>query len=74
MKEHITIKEAANILGVSPQTLRNWEKYGQLVPYRNPINNYRVYRAEQIRAFLEDMHNERLKKGRFRIKVVHVKD
>ena len=44
----IQIKEAAEILGVSKLTLRNWDESGKLVAYRHPINNYRVYRSEDI--------------------------
>jgi len=69
MKEYVSIKECGSLLGVTPQTLRNWEKQGELVPYRNPINNYRMYKIAQIEKFLEEMRNERLQKSRFRIKV-----
>lgn len=44
----IQIKDAAEILGVSKLTLRNWDNSGKLIAYRHPINNYRVYRSEDI--------------------------
>lgn len=69
MKEYLTIKEAANLLGITPQTLRKWEERGELVPFRNPINNYRVYKVAQVEKFIEDMRNERLRRGHFRIRV-----
>lgn len=69
MKEYLTIRETANLVGVSPQTLRNWEKCGELVPYRNPINNYRMYKVIQIENFIEDMRNERSRNGKFKLKV-----
>ena len=69
MREYVTIKEASDLLGVTPQTLRAWEKKGELVPYRNPINNYRVYKVGQIEQFIEEMRNARLKKSRFKLKV-----
>jgi len=50
-KKYLTIKEVAKLLGVTPLTLRNWEKKRKLIPYRNPINNYRLYTPEQIRLF-----------------------
>jgi excisionase family DNA binding protein len=56
-KRYFTIKEAAKILGVSPQTLRNWDKSGKLKAYRNPINNYRVYKREQIELFLRTIES-----------------
>ena len=69
MREYISIKETANLVGVSRQTLRKWEKQGDLLPYRNPINNYRMYKIEQIETFIEDMRNERSRKGKFRLRV-----
>jgi len=74
MKEYLSIKEAAGLLGCSAQTLRNWEKRGELVPYRNPINHYRMYKPEQIEDFLETMRKDRVQKGRFKLKVVSIKD
>lgn len=69
MREYLTIKETADLVGVSPQTLRNWEKNGELVPYRNPINNYRMYKVIQIETFIEEMRNERSRRGHFKLKV-----
>jgi len=74
MNEYLSIKEAAGLLGVSAQTLRNWEKRGELVPYRNPINQYRMYKPEQIETFLEDMRRARMRKGKFKLKVVSIKE
>lgn len=54
-EQFITIKEAANILGVSPLTLRNWDKNGKLKAYRHPMNNYRVYKTEDLEAVLEEI-------------------
>ena len=44
----ITIKEAALLLGVTPLTLRNWDKNGKLIALRHPLNNYRVYKRDDI--------------------------
>lgn len=49
----LTIKQAANMLGVTPLTLRNWDKNGKLKPLRHPLNNYRVYKRADIEALLE---------------------
>lgn len=57
--KYISIKKAAATLGVSPLTLRNWDKKGMLVAYRNPINNYRVYRMDQIELFLRRIENSK---------------
>ena len=45
---YITIKQASNILGVSSLTLRNWDKNGKLKALRHPMNNYRVYKIEDL--------------------------
>lgn len=50
-KKYLTIKETAELIGVTPLTLRNWDKAGKLRALRNPINNYRVYRSEDIELF-----------------------
>lgn len=63
MKKYLTIKEVAKILGVTPLTLRNWDKKGKLKAYRNPINNYRLYKAEEIELFLRKIESD--KKLRF---------
>lgn len=48
-RNYITIKEAAEILGVNPMTLRRWDKKGQFKACRHPINDYRIYKSEQIK-------------------------
>lgn len=50
-KIYLTIKEAAQLVGVTPLTLRNWDRDGKLKAYRNPINNYRVYKQDDIDLF-----------------------
>jgi len=58
-KKYLTIKEAAKILEVSPLTLRNWDKKGKLKAYRHPINNYRLYRTEDIEIFLRKLESQK---------------
>ncbi len=50
--KYLTIKQAATILGVTPLTLRNWDKKGALAAYRHPVNNYRLYRYADIEELL----------------------
>ena len=57
-KRYLTIKEVADILGITPLTLRNWDKKGKLKAYRNPINNYRVYKPEDIELFLRKIESK----------------
>lgn len=51
-KQYYTVGEVAYILGVTPLTIRNWDKQGKLKAYRNPINNYRIYKALDIERFI----------------------
>ena len=47
-KEFITIKDAAEILSVSRDTLRRWDKSGKLKTKRHPMNNFRIYNPDDI--------------------------
>ena len=60
-RQYISIKDAAHMLGVTPLTLRNWDKKGILTAYRNPVNNYRVYRLDQIELFQRRIENSKNK-------------
>jgi DNA (cytosine-5)-methyltransferase 1 len=51
----ITIKQASTMLGVSTLTLRNWDKNGKLKALRHPMNNYRVYKREDIESLIENI-------------------
>jgi excisionase family DNA binding protein len=71
MKKYLTIKKTAKLLHVTPLTLRNWDKSGKLRAYRHPINNYRVYRIEQIEAFLTKLDSSRTKNVPKKIDIHH---
>ena len=55
---YLTIKEVADMLGVTTLTLRNWDKSGKLKSLRNPINNYRVYKAVDIELFMRKIESK----------------
>ncbi|MER2520424.1 MAG: helix-turn-helix domain-containing protein [Bdellovibrionales bacterium] len=50
---YLTVGEAAQLLGVSGTTLRNWDRKGKLRPRRNPMNKYRLYEKAQVLSILE---------------------
>jgi len=52
---YFSIKEAAEILGVTPLTLRNWDKSGKFPAQRHPMNNYRVYKRSALERLIEDI-------------------
>jgi site-specific DNA-methyltransferase (adenine-specific) len=47
-KNLLTIRQAAKELGISPDTLRRWDKAGKLKATRHPMNNYRIYSTQTI--------------------------
>jgi len=49
--EYYTIAQVADILSLSKETLRRWDKNGKLIPQRHPDNNYRVYTRSQLEQF-----------------------
>lgn len=49
--DQFSIAQVADILGVSKETLRRWDKNGKLVPLRDEGNNYRYYHRSQIAQF-----------------------
>jgi site-specific DNA-methyltransferase (adenine-specific) len=58
MKKYLSVSEAAEIIGVNPETLRRWDKNGKFKSIRHPINNYRVYPESQVLSFVEDIQLE----------------
>lgn len=53
LQAYLTIRQAADLIGVSPSTLRAWDRAGKLRAARNPMNRYRLYRREHMEALLE---------------------
>lgn len=51
--ELYTIAQVADILSISKETLRRWDKNGTLIPQRQTDNNYRLYSREQLEVFEE---------------------
>ena len=52
---YLTVKEAANVLGVSGATLRNWDRNNKLIPYRHPLNGYRLYKKSDLEILLNSL-------------------
>lgn len=55
----LTVTEAAEILGVSPSTLRNWDRVGKLKAKRHPFNSYRLYERSQLERLLKAITGRR---------------
>jgi excisionase family DNA binding protein len=55
--ETVRISEAARILGVCVETLRNWDQSGKLKPLRTP-GRHRLYRTAELEEWLERRERE----------------
>ena len=53
--DYMKIKAAAKFLGVTPNTLRNWERDKKIKAYRNPLNRYRLYKQEDLEKLLKNI-------------------
>ncbi|MEI6280915.1 MAG: MerR family DNA-binding transcriptional regulator [bacterium] len=81
-KKLISIKEAAELLGVSKLTLRNWDRDGKLPALRHPISNYRVYQLEDVLKIIRQIESgekperapRKVKPKVYKIKVTHLTD
>ncbi len=60
-KKFLSVNDVARILGVTPLTIRNWDKRGRLSAYRNPLNNYRMYKVEDVELLLKKIEGSRKK-------------
>lgn len=58
LKDFLRISEAAEYLGVSPNTLRNWENAGKIVAQRHPVNGYRLFKQEELDSLLRQVQPE----------------
>ncbi len=64
LNEYLTIKEAAEYLGVSQNTLRNWGREGKIRERRHPVNGYRLFSKADLDTLLEQVDEVESKKRR----------
>ena len=57
----LTLTQVCEILNVHPNTLRNWDKNGQLRAMRIGVKRIRRYKKDSIMNFLKDMENAKEK-------------
>lgn len=53
LSDYVRVTEAADYLGVSPNTLRNWVNAGKIAAVRHPVNAYRLFKREDLDALLK---------------------
>jgi excisionase family DNA binding protein len=51
----LTVKKAAELLGVAPNTVRAWGGDGRIPEYRHPVNNYRLYKHAELTEILQQL-------------------
>lgn len=59
MKKYLGIKKVKEILGVTSQTLRNWDKNGRLKPHHTTESGYRFYSENQINELIQNKEVKR---------------
>lgn len=56
-RDWLTVKDIAKMLNVHVDTVRRWEENGKLKGRRHPINNYRLFLADDL-GRAESLKNE----------------
>lgn len=75
MSKYYSINKFSKILGVSAQTLRNWDKKGKLHPHHTSSNGYRYYSHEQLNQVMNVKPNlDRIVIGYYRVSSNKQKD
>lgn len=60
----MNIREAAELLGVSQQTLRRWDRAGKFRARRHPISGYRVYTRAQVAKLRKAINGPETRRGK----------
>jgi len=68
-KKFLTVREVAQLIGVTPLTVRNWDTKGKLVAYRNPMNNYRLYKVEDVEVVMRQIEGSKQKARKLKIDI-----
>ena len=55
LSDYMRISEAADYLGVSPNTLRNWVNAGKIAAVRHLVNDYRLFKKEDLDSLLKQV-------------------
>ena len=71
-KKFLTVNDVARLLGVTPLTVRNWDHAGKLVAYRNPVNNYRLYKVEDVEVLLKQIEHSKEKMRKLKIDIFKI--
>ena len=74
MAKYYSIHVFSRLLGVTPQTLRNWDRTGKLKPHHTGANGYRYYSQEQLDEIAQVRREKRITIGYCRVSSYKQKD
>ena len=74
MSKYYSIHEFSKIIGVSAQTLRNWDANGKLHPNHTTVSDYRYYSDEQLNQVINVKPKNRITIGYCRVSSHKQKD
>ena len=57
LDDFLTVKEAAEFLGVSVNTIRNWGRESKIPEHRHPVNNYRLFKRADLEEVLRGLES-----------------
>lgn len=55
LDEFVTIKQAAQFLGVAANSLRNWDRDAKIPVYRKPSSGYRLFKMADLEKLLRQI-------------------
>ena len=74
MSKYYSIHEFSKMIGVSAQTLRNWDSNGKLHPHHTTASGYRYYSDEQLNQVMNIKPKNRITIGYCRVSSHKQKD
>ncbi|MCD4823735.1 MAG: helix-turn-helix domain-containing protein [Phycisphaerae bacterium] len=60
LNSFLRVGGAAEYLGVSASTLRNWDRAGKLAAVRHPVNGYRLYCLKDLQELLNELRSNQI--------------
>lgn len=58
VKEYVTVKIAAEFLGISKGTLRKWSDENKVKFIRHPFNKYRIYKRSDLETLIWKLYQK----------------
>ena len=71
-KKFLTVREVAQLLGVTPLTVRNWDQNGKLVAFRHPVNNYRLFKNGDVEDLFKKIQQAPIQKKKIKVRIEEI--